>query len=32
MSTDASAGIFRINEALIKMLERTKYVIPNNIP
>jgi hypothetical protein len=30
--TDTSAGILRIKEALIKILETTKYVIPNNTP
>ena len=32
ISTDIRAGMLRIREALIKILEITKYVIPNNIP
>ena len=32
ISTDTNAGISRIRKALIKMLEITKYVIPNSMP
>ena len=32
IKTDNSAGIFKIKLILIRILDKTKYVIPNNVP